>query len=293
MPKKIAVLTDWVTIGTAGPTVDGRNIPDTALAEMAETYDPEVYTAVINAEHYLGFGSFGQVRELRAGKSKDGKPTLEARLEPNSRLLDMANYGQRLFTSMEIIEDFAKTGKAYLVGLAVTDMPASLGTTELRFSRQGAPTQYRAAPVELAAEALAATPAASLTQSISDAIATGFRNLCGQTPRHAQPGTTAMTDAEIKALVGTELAAKLATLKAELLTALNPAETGKPAETAAPAAQAAPPAPPVIDFKAELEKQTAAITALTTKLTEAMATAQGTAGGKQTGAADPSKAPVL
>jgi thioredoxin-like negative regulator of GroEL len=38
-----------------------------------------------------------------------------------------------LHFSIEVTEDFAKTGKTYLTGLAMTDSPASLGTDEMRF----------------------------------------------------------------------------------------------------------------------------------------------------------------
>ena len=37
---------------------------------------------------------------------------------------------------MEVDPDFAKSGEAYLVGLAVTDTPASLGTDMLQFAAQ-------------------------------------------------------------------------------------------------------------------------------------------------------------
>lgn len=46
--------------------------------------------------------------------------------------------GQKLFTSMEVSPKFADTGKAYLVGLAATDDPASLGTEMLAFSASAA-----------------------------------------------------------------------------------------------------------------------------------------------------------
>ena len=42
--------------------------------------------------------------------------------------------GKKIYTSMEIVRPFADTGKAYLAGLAITDTPASLGTTA-NFSR--------------------------------------------------------------------------------------------------------------------------------------------------------------
>ncbi|GHL58540.1 hypothetical protein ECZU31_18150 [Escherichia coli] len=40
----------------------------------------------------------------------------------------MNKAAQKVYTSMEIQPNFANTGKCYLVGLAVTDDPASLGT---------------------------------------------------------------------------------------------------------------------------------------------------------------------
>ncbi|MNN13952.1 Phage capsid scaffolding protein (GPO) serine peptidase [compost metagenome] len=43
---------------------------------------------------------------------------------------------QKIYTSIEIDENFADTGEAYIVGLAVTDSPASLGTDVLAFSAQ-------------------------------------------------------------------------------------------------------------------------------------------------------------
>jgi len=42
--------------------------------------------------------------------------------------------GQKVYTSVEIDPKFADTGEAYLVGLAVTDSPASTGTSRLSFS---------------------------------------------------------------------------------------------------------------------------------------------------------------
>ena len=46
----------------------------------------------------------------------------------------MNKASQKIYTSMEIQPNFANTGKSYLVGLAVTDDPASLGTEMLEFS---------------------------------------------------------------------------------------------------------------------------------------------------------------
>jgi len=302
MPKKIALLTDWVTVGTAGPTVDGRNIADTVLAEMAASYDPEVYTAVINSEHLLGYyGSFGHVRELRSGKDKNSKAILEARLEPNVRMLDMATYGQRLFTSMEIMEDFAETGKAYLVGLAITDQPASLGTTELRFTKSANNGQMRAAPAEIAGDVFCLQPPPATAEPPAAptklrALADSFHALLTQAfvsaPPNAQPGKPDMTPEEIKALMGTELDTRFAALETKLtLLAKTPA---------APAGQTTPPPPPadpvttaLAEFKAEAAKQTAGLAQLTATLTEALTKGQGNAGGKQPGDAGNASTAVL
>lgn len=128
------LLTEWQVLATAGATADGRDIKEQWLIDIAETYDREKYTAVINADHERWYGNFGHVHEVRLGKSKDGNTTLEGRLAPNFRLVEMNRNGQRLFMSIEVNPNFAGSGKAYLGGLAVTDTPASLGTSMLKFS---------------------------------------------------------------------------------------------------------------------------------------------------------------
>ena len=136
MPAPMQLTTDWITIGTAGPTVDGRNISEQMLIEAAETYDPEEYTAVISSDHMLWmFGNFGEVCKVRTTTDKKGRTALQAQIHPNRRLIMMNAEGQRMHTSMELDTNFADTGKTYLMGLAVTDEPASLGTSALKFSR--------------------------------------------------------------------------------------------------------------------------------------------------------------
>lgn len=130
----MALLTEFQVVGTAGETVDGRTIEEQWLTDIADQYDLDIYQAQINADHERWFGNFGQVHEVRLGKNKEGATTLEARLHPNFRLIEMNRNGQRLFTSMEITPNFRGKGKAYLTGLAVTDDPASIGTSMLKFS---------------------------------------------------------------------------------------------------------------------------------------------------------------
>lgn len=128
--------TDWRVIGVSGETADGRTISAKELREMAEQYDPEIYGARINLEH-MNFlfpdfaGGYGDVIELKAEPwAKDEtKTALLAKLNITDSLQKLWDSGQKIYTSMEITPRFADTKKAYLTGLAITDTPASLGTT--------------------------------------------------------------------------------------------------------------------------------------------------------------------
>ena len=128
--------TDWRVIGVSGETADGRTILAKELQEMADQYDPEIYGARINLEH-MNFlfpdfaGGYGDVVELKAEPwAKDEtKTALLAKLNITDSLQKLWDSGQKIYTSMEITPRFADTNKAYLTGLAITDTPASLGTT--------------------------------------------------------------------------------------------------------------------------------------------------------------------
>ena len=133
----MALTTDWITISTSGSTVDGRNISGNILLEVAENYDTDEYTAMLSADHTLSlYGNYGEVTEVRSNTDQKDRTILQTKIRPNRRLIEMNNQGQRLFTSMELTENFAGTGKAYLMGLAVTDEPSSLGITKLNFTRK-------------------------------------------------------------------------------------------------------------------------------------------------------------
>lgn len=135
MAKKLELVTDFVCVATSGKTADGREISSADLHAMANSYDPELYTANIWLEHYRFLSNFGQVKELKAVDEGD-KTKLYARLAPNARLLELNKEGVGLFTSVEITPKFADTNAAYLTGLAITDSPASIGTTQLHFSKR-------------------------------------------------------------------------------------------------------------------------------------------------------------
>lgn len=153
MPRSL--VSYWKRVATSGPTCDGREILPQHLRDMAETYTPATYTAVIWCDHERWPGSHGTVYALRlvedADDLKPGQVALEAQLKPNDKLLWLNDQGEKLFTSVEITPDFAGTGRAYLTGLAVTDEPASLGTQELYFSKRTSKAAYFAASIELGA----------------------------------------------------------------------------------------------------------------------------------------------
>jgi len=132
----MAAVLDWKKVATAGPTADGREIPEQDLIDIADTYDTEEYTAVIWGSDPMGhsqwYGNFGLVHEVKLDKDKKGRTCLFAKMAPNTRLMNLHDQGQKLFTSIEIWPNFADSGKAYLTGIAVTDFPASLGTEARR-----------------------------------------------------------------------------------------------------------------------------------------------------------------
>lgn len=144
MAKK--VVSKWFRIGVEGDTCDGRIIGATELQEMADTFDPRVYGCRINLEHLRGilpdgaYARYGDVVGLKAETIDDdsalnGKLALYGQIAPLDTLVDMVAKGQKVYTSMEIQPNFANSGKCYLVGLAVTDDPASLGTEYMEFCR--------------------------------------------------------------------------------------------------------------------------------------------------------------
>lgn len=140
-------VTQFFRVAVEGATVDGRNISRDMIQQMADSYKPETYTARINCEHLRGyspeapFNAWGSVVALKAeeialdiGGKSEKRLALFAQLDVTDQAKAYNQAGQKLFSSVEIQPDFAGTGKAYLVGFAVTDSPASLGTQVLKFS---------------------------------------------------------------------------------------------------------------------------------------------------------------
>lgn len=132
----------YFRIAKEGATCDGRTLKREWLEQAAAQYDPKVYGARINCEHIRGvtpdgpFKAYGDVIELKTEEDKDGKLVLLAALDPTEELKAIVKNRQKVYTSIEVAPSFADTGKAYLMGLAVTDNPASLGTEMLQFCAQ-------------------------------------------------------------------------------------------------------------------------------------------------------------
>jgi hypothetical protein len=131
--------TGWVIAATEGATVDGRTITKQWIEDMAAQYSVDEYTAMIWPEHFRSSWApfegknWGTVDEVKAAK-KDGQLRLYVKLTANDYLLEANKDDQKLFMSIEPNIDYKATGKAYLQGIAVTDSPASTGTTRLKFS---------------------------------------------------------------------------------------------------------------------------------------------------------------
>ncbi|WP_281222109.1 GPO family capsid scaffolding protein [Photobacterium sanguinicancri] len=155
MPKHGQLKTEWIRVATEGQTIDGRTITREWIDQMAETYSTDEYIGLVWPEHrrFNWFegkdqDNWGEVVDVKSG-SEGGKRRLYVTLRPNSQLLLANEKGQKLFTSIEIDPDFCESGKCYLVGIAVTDRPASTGTTRLQFSANKSQEVTELEPLEL------------------------------------------------------------------------------------------------------------------------------------------------
>lgn len=138
------IITDWIRAAVAGATVDGREISEQHLEDMAASYSQETYNARIWPEHIRGimpdgmFKALGDVVQVKAERIKGGdlagRLALHLKMSPHQDLIAMVRNGQKVHLSIEAQPNFANTGKTYLVGVGATDSPASLGTGIMKFS---------------------------------------------------------------------------------------------------------------------------------------------------------------
>lgn len=142
----MAAKSKFFRVAVEGATTDGRAISREWIQQMAKNYNRAKYGARVFCEHIRGLAPDGpfralgdvlalQAREITEGDLK-GKLALYAQIEPSEALVALTKSGQKIYSSIEVDPDFAKSGEAYLVGQAVTDSPASLGTEVLAFAAQ-------------------------------------------------------------------------------------------------------------------------------------------------------------
>ncbi|MEO3725790.1 GPO family capsid scaffolding protein [Pseudomonas syringae] len=136
---------NWFRVAVEGATSDKRTIKRSWLEQAAKNFNPATYGARIWLEHFRSllpdspFRAYGDVLAVKTEEvdvNGQKKLALFAQVEPTADLIAMNKAKQKIYTSIEIDDSFADTGEAYIVGLAVTDSPASLGTDVLAFSAQ-------------------------------------------------------------------------------------------------------------------------------------------------------------
>ncbi|AUX86450.1 capsid scaffolding protein [Acinetobacter sp. ACNIH2] len=126
-------------VAREGQTVDGRELTRQEIQEMADTYNPVHYGGRINIEHFGGwspeppFNAYGDILKVEAVE-ENGKLHLYNEVSALPNFVAMNKKGQKIYPSIEFYRNFAGTGKAYQVGLGMTDTPASLGTQAIKFS---------------------------------------------------------------------------------------------------------------------------------------------------------------
>lgn len=181
----MAKKTKFFRVAVEGATSDGREISRDWLQQMGSNYNPEVYGARVSAEHILGmvpngpFRAYGDVTATKAETIADGpfkgKLALYAQLDLNDAGVELIKSGQKIYPSMQVAPSFADTKQAYLIGLGITDTPASLGTEVLSFTQkhpEASPfTAADPVVIELEPDASANEAAAGFFKTLTDVLA--------------------------------------------------------------------------------------------------------------------------
>ncbi|MEB0011847.1 GPO family capsid scaffolding protein [Glaciimonas sp. Gout2] len=130
-------------VALEGATTDGRKIDRKAIEQIARNFNRDTYGARVWLEHKRSllpdspFKAYGDVLAVKADEVETDSGTklaLFAQVSPTPSLIAMNRDRQKIYTSIELNPDFSDTKQAYLVGLGVTDSPASLGTEILTFA---------------------------------------------------------------------------------------------------------------------------------------------------------------
>lgn len=118
---------NWFRVAVEGATSDERTIKRSWLEEAANNFNPSTYGALIWLEHYRNvlpdspFKTYGDVLVVKTEEvdiNGQKKLALFAQVEPTPELIAMNKAKQKIYTSIEIDDNFSDTGEAYIVGLA-------------------------------------------------------------------------------------------------------------------------------------------------------------------------------
>ncbi|HDV0003318.1 TPA: GPO family capsid scaffolding protein [Klebsiella pneumoniae] len=138
MPKS-----KFFRVAVEGATCDGRTLERQHIEQMAKRFNPALYGARVNLEHWRSaspnsdFRAYGDVIAVKAEEVTEeplkGKLGLYVQVDATDDLVALKKSRQKIYHSIEVHPSFADTGEAYLMGLACTDSPASLGTEMMEF----------------------------------------------------------------------------------------------------------------------------------------------------------------
>ncbi|MCA7001655.1 GPO family capsid scaffolding protein [Dickeya solani] len=127
-----------------GVACDGRPIERIWITQMAKNFNRQVRGARVNLEHIKGysptsdFRAYGDVVSANEVTVPDGplkgKAALELVIDATPDLVALSKQRQKIYPSVEVHPSLPNTGEAYLMGLAMTDDPASLGVGILEFN---------------------------------------------------------------------------------------------------------------------------------------------------------------
>lgn len=128
------LISDFFCVAMSGKTVDGREIKPDWLLEAAKSYNADFYAARIWFEHIRYYGAMGDVFAVKTEQDDKGIVRMYNRIIPSPELVYLKNNSRALYSSIEVVPKLERTGKAYQIGLGVTDSPASFGTDRLEFA---------------------------------------------------------------------------------------------------------------------------------------------------------------
>lgn len=146
----MALITDWICAATVGKLWDrDYELTEHLLNGLAESYNTDIYTANINHNHLrFSDGGYGHVADLKIDQSPTGKKGLFVRLALSSAGHRLIEQKTATHCSIEFVEKWMDTDQPYLVGLALTNNPAAVGTEKIELSAEDCDT-LKTLPIKL------------------------------------------------------------------------------------------------------------------------------------------------